>query len=83
MSKAAQIRALLELCKKPKEIAAEVGVHPGYIQAVKQRLRLGSNRPADKAWWAKNPDLQRARWRAAMKRRTLKKQQQRAEARAP
>ena len=82
MSKASQIRDLLEQGKKPKEIAAEVDAHPGYIQAVKQRMRLGSNRPADKAWWAKNPDLQRARWRAAMKRRAIKKQQQKAEARA-
>ena len=80
MSKAARIRALLATDKGPRQIAAEVGCHEGYVQAVKQRLVYGSMRPADKKWVKDNPEKMRARWRIDTRVRTLKKQKQRLEA---
>ena len=63
MNKAARIRELLSQGGRPVEIAAEVGCVEGYVQAVKQRVIHGCDRPADKAWRKANPEKMRARWR--------------------
>lgn len=57
MTKSDQIKALLTEGVAPRQIAADVGCHPGYVTAVKHRAT--GRRPADVAYFARTQQARR------------------------